>query len=108
MNDLSDSQRLQWQKTYTSFEKFDKEFVVDSKMTDGLIRFAEGRGVPLKQNEFEISKNEISLFMKALAARRIFGPNAYFMVINKGDDPVFQKALKIITGKEIPEAGLQL
>ncbi|MBP1671554.1 MAG: hypothetical protein H6Q22_1126, partial [Bacteroidetes bacterium] len=30
------------------------------------------------------------------------------MVINKGDDPVFQKALKIITGKEIPEAGLQL
>jgi carboxyl-terminal processing protease len=108
MNDLSDSQRLQWQKTYTSFDKFDKEFVTDSKMTDGLIKFAEGRGVPFKQNEFEISKNEISLFMKALAARRVFGPNAYFMVINKGDDPVFQKALKIITGKEIPEAGLQL
>ena len=106
MNDLSDSQRLQWQKKYTSFEKFEKEFVIDTKTTDALIKFAEGRGVPYNQTEFEISKGEIFLFMKALAARRVFGPNAYFMVVNRGDDPTFQKALKIIKGGGVPDLGL--
>lgn len=108
MNDMSDSKRITWQKKYSSFEKFSKDFTIDTEMIDGLVKLADSRGVPFKKDEFEISKDAITIFMKALAARRIFGQNAYFMVINRSDDPVFEKALKIIKGEVIPEASLAL
>ncbi len=102
MNDYSDANRLKWKKEYTSFEKFNKNFVVDKSVLEKLTSYASERKLEPNPKQLEMSKNEIIVSIKAMAARTIFGLEAYFRVVNSSDDKIFEKALSVIRS----EAGL--
>ncbi|MFA5850660.1 MAG: S41 family peptidase [Bacteroidales bacterium] len=102
MNDYSDANRLIWKKEYTTFEKFKKNFIVDKGILDKLVSYAEERKLETNLKQLEISKKEIAVSIKAMAARTIFGTEAYYKVVNSSYDEIFEKALSYIKS----EAGL--
>ena len=97
MNDMSDKNRDSWKARYKDFSAFDKDFVVDDNMLKSLAAFAQSRGLEPNTAEMEQSRREILIYMKALAARGVFGLNGYFKVVNSSDDPCFEKAMEILT-----------
>ncbi len=102
MNDYSDANRLKWKKEYTSFEKFYKNFIVDKGVMDKLVSYAKDRKLEPNSKQLEISNDEIAVSIKAMAARTIFGTEAYYKVVNSSYDETFEKALSVIKS----EAGL--
>lgn len=99
MNDYSDANRESWRERYKNFESFDKGFVIDNALIEKLVLFAAGKGVAPSPEQLEISKREIEHFIKALAARSLFGTNGYFRVINTSSDPIYEKALEVISSR---------
>ncbi|MDD4057460.1 MAG: S41 family peptidase [Bacteroidales bacterium] len=98
MNDLSDKNRDNWKATFNDFDTFVKEFDFDRAILYGLADYAEMRGVPKSPEQFEISKKEIEIFVKALAARSLFGAEGYYRIVNFGGDEVFEVGLKEVIG----------
>ena len=96
MNDLSDANRNTWRSKYKDFSSFDKEFVVDKQLMDKLVAFGQSKGLEPNYTELEHSKRQIEIYMKALAARSVFGATGYFKVVNSYDDPVFKKAIEVL------------
>ena len=94
MNDITDSGMDEWKRNFGTFEIFMSQYDSDNKIFDGLISYAETKGLAPVQDQIEKSSREIKLYMKAIAARRLFGQNAYYMVVNSSGDPVFERALK--------------
>lgn len=97
MNNFSDINRSELKNSYPTFTSFEKEFKVDDKMMEELTGFAKNRGLEFNDKEFARSQSEILTLIKALAARTIFGTTGYFRVVNNSNDPVFQKALEVVT-----------
>lgn len=98
MNDLSDYNRDNWRREYREFDKFLREFDKDGSIVEGLADYAESRGVARNPEQFKISRKEIEIFVKALAARSIFGSEGYYRVVNFGGDEVFERGLGEVTG----------
>lgn len=96
MNDITDSGMDEWKRNFGTFEIFMSQYDSDNKIFDGLISYAETKGLAPVQDQIERSSKEIKLYMKAIAARRLFGQNAYYMVVNSSGDPVFERALKTL------------
>ena len=97
INDVSDVNRDIWKSKYKDFDSFDKEFVVNKQLIDNLVAFGQSKGLEPNYAELEQSKRQIDIYMKALVARSIFGATGYFKVINSYDDPVFEKAMEVLT-----------
>lgn len=97
MNDFTDTKRESMREKYKDFDSFFRGFTIDKTLMDNLLAFAAQKGVVPKEDELIRSKGEIEMFMKALAARSLFGTNGYFRVINSSNDPVFNKALEVIS-----------
>lgn len=96
MNDYSDANRLNWKKEYLSFDKFNKSFNINDALIEKLVSFAKERKLEPNPKELEISRKEISIYMKAMVARTIFGIEGYYRVINSENDPVFDKAVELV------------
>ena len=73
-------------------------FNSDGSVTESLIEYAQKRGVARNDEQISVSRGEIEIFVKALAARALFGAEGYFKVVNFGGDPVFEKALESVSG----------
>ena len=97
MNDMSDVNRDIWSSKYKNFDSFDKEFIVDKQLMDNLVAFGQSKGLEPNYAELEHSKRQIEIYMKALAARSIFGMTGYFKIVNSYDDPAFKKAIEVLT-----------
>ena len=100
MSEYTDKNREQLKSKYSSFEKFEKEYIIDETITNSLIEFAAKRGLAYNEDEFKRSSSEIKIVMKALAARSVFGTNGYYKVVNNSYDPTYRRAIEIIQ-KEI-------
>lgn len=98
MNDTYDANREEWKATYKTFETFVRDFDKDEKILNGLTVYAEKKGVPNNPEQFAVSKKEIDIFIKALAARSLFGAEGYYRIVNFGSDTVFEKAIEELTG----------
>lgn len=99
MNDYSDANRLKWKGEFSSFKKFNNNYHIDDELIERLVTYAKERKLEPNPKEIEISRNEISLYMKAIVARTIFGIEGYYKVINSGNDAIFDKALELIRTK---------
>ncbi|MDD2584858.1 MAG: S41 family peptidase [Bacteroidales bacterium] len=97
MNDFSDKNRKQLEAKYSSFNSFEANFEIDSSMKESLITFAKSRGLEPNIQEYNKSASEIETYMKALAARSLFGTTAYFRIVNRGNDKEFKRALEVVT-----------
>ena len=95
MNGLCDRNRSAWTSKYRTFEKFDRSFKVTDEMVDGLVALATERGIELKEDELERSREDLCLYMKALAASYIVSRDCFYRVMNS-QSPEFQAALEAL------------
>ena len=90
-----DSHRKELQRQYKSFEDFLSRYVVPQNLLDDIVAKAEKEKVkPRDEAELQRSLPSISLQMKALIARDLWGMNEYFTVINESNHTV-QQALQL-------------
>ena len=95
MNGLCDRNRNAWTSKYRTFGKFDSGFEVTDVMLDGLVALASDRGIELNEEELERSREDLCLYMKALAASSIVSRECFYMVMNSRS-PEFQAALEAL------------
>jgi len=95
-----DSHRLEMEKTYKKFKKFQKEFVVPESLMQQLISEAKENQIKFVAEQYNISKSIIKIQMKALIARDLYSVNEYFQIINE-ENQSLQKALEIITDDDL-------
>ncbi len=99
MNNYSDANRNKWKSEFSSFENFNNNYQIDDSLINQLVIFAKEKNLEPNSKELEISKNEISIYMKAIVARTIFGIEGYYKVVNSNKDAVLEKALELIYSK---------
>lgn len=99
VNGYIDRNRSQLLAKYIGFDSFNKDFQVDEALMQSLLEFALKKGVEHSKDELIRSANEISVYMKALIARSLYGNTAYFRIINNNNDTAFNKAMDFINGK---------
>ena len=86
-------------KKYSDFESFKKKFEVSDEIYEGLMNYAKDQKVEPKDGDIERSKEAIYIQLEALYARSLYGYSEFFELINKLD-PIFNKAVEIITNDE--------
>ena len=103
--DYMDRNRTALSARYPKAEKFAREYVVEQEVLDELVRAAEAAGVEFDAEEFEHSKKEIALQIKALIAQKLWGTNEFYLVYN-AEDPEIVKALEVLDDWERYGSGI--
>lgn len=86
---------------YEGFQRFNKNFEINDEMLNDLVKFAEiDKKIKPNPKEFEISKENIKINLKAIIANNIWDRNEFYEVINLLD-PIFRKAVEVIENEEI-------
>jgi carboxyl-terminal processing protease len=84
---------------YRVFEDFRKNYQLTPEDIKALIAKGEAEGVKYNEEQFNISKDELLLILKALIASNMWQTNEYFQIINE-NDKVIGNALKLISDKK--------
>jgi carboxyl-terminal processing protease len=87
-------------KKYPDFNSFRDNFILTDQIFDQLILFAKNEGIKYSEEDFLISKSNISTSIKSNIALNYWGTSQYFEIINQ-DSNAFKKALEVIESKEI-------
>lgn len=85
---------------YKTFEDFKSGFEVSPEMLNSLVKKGEAEGVKFDEEQFNRSKDEIAILLKALIATNMWRTNEYFQIINQ-NDKVISEALKVIEDKKV-------
>ena len=85
---------------YRREKNFIEEYQVSDSLMTQLTNLATQEGIEYKAEEYETSKELISLQMKALIARDLYEQSSYYKVINTGANPALTRALEIIANDE--------
>ncbi len=94
--EYTDRNRTKISSEYRTFDDFYKRFDFSSADIKAFIKRGEDLGVKYVDNQYNKSKDEMLLILKALVANNIWQTNEYFRIINKDDD-VIKKALEVIS-----------
>ena len=90
-----DKYRRALTEKYPDFKHFKNLFIAGDTILRELIKYAEDRSIKYKSSEFEISKESLSTFIKALIARNIWSNNEFFEIFNVKDVSV-NRAVEVI------------
>jgi len=90
-----DKNRLDLNNRYPHFEAYNENFTISEDILQQLVSMAEEDKIEFVEEQFNQSKEFISLQLKALIARDLFEMSEYFEVINQKNDS-YRKALQII------------
>lgn len=93
-----DKNRKKLEKEYPDFDIYNKAFVVNDDLLFELLEYAEKEELEKNEEEFEISKDDIRLVVKALIARDMWETSEYFEIMNTKNE-TFQKALEVLKNK---------
>ncbi|HPY68081.1 MAG TPA: S41 family peptidase [Bacteroidales bacterium] len=94
--EYADRNRARIASNYSSFDEFKERFQLSPEEIKDFIKRGEELGVKYVDNQFDRSKEEILLILKALIASNIWHSNEYYRIINE-NDPVIDKAREIIS-----------
>lgn len=86
------------------FEKYRREFVVDDRMLNELVELGKRGHVQPMPGDLARHKAVIQNFLKAEVARRIWGNEAFYPIVNEQNE-ILQQALKLFD--KIPELNRQ-
>ncbi len=91
-----DDNRNKLKKSFGTFDKFNKEFVVPKELLDEIRKKAAGKDVKPKDDE-ELNRTMpyLSNQLKALVARDIWDMDEYFHIINETSD-IVKKGLEVV------------
>ncbi len=93
-----DRHREEWKTRYTTFEQFNREFLVTDDMLQRIIALGEAEKITFKENEYNTSLPLLKQQIKALIARDLWDMSEYFQVINTLN-PAYLKALEVLKAK---------
>ena len=82
-------------KEYPDFKSFNSGYTVPASALDQLVSFASDEGQEFVEDEWNISKEHISMLFKSYMARDLWGMEYFFEVFNPSDD-VYKKAVEIL------------
>jgi carboxyl-terminal processing protease len=94
-----DNNRSELTKKYPAIKKYKEHFVVTDNILQELLNMAEKEKIEFNEEQFNQSKELISLQLKALIARDLFDISEYFQIINDKND-IYLEALRIINDDE--------
>ncbi|MDR0743447.1 MAG: S41 family peptidase [Tannerella sp.] len=94
-----DKNRKELNKKYPEINKYKEKFIVTEDIQQELIGMADEEKIEFNEEQFNKSKDLISLQIKALIAQNLFDTSEYFQIINDRNDS-YQEALKIINDDE--------
>lgn len=97
-----DKNRKQIRKLYKDDDKFVAGFDVTEAMLSDVIKNGEEAGVAFNQEEYDRSKQMLSMMIKGLIGRDIYESQTYEKISNPYD-PIFKEALRIISTDEYNE-----
>jgi carboxyl-terminal processing protease len=97
--DYCDKNRDMIRSKYHSFDDFKKKFELSPGEIKDFIAKGEAAGVKYDEFQFNKSKEEILLILKALIASNLWQRDEYFQILNS-KDPVIARALKVITDRQ--------
>lgn len=102
-----DKNRKFFEKQYPDFESFKTEFVVDRKLQDELISYAQKEDPEIKLDEEQLKtcENLLNLRLKAMIAQNLWGYEEFYEIYNETNE-ILQHAIKIIESPEYDKAGL--
>lgn len=87
-------------KQYPSFERFERDFVVDDRMLSELSDIAKRAGIDMTGADAAYTDGFLRTQLKALIARRLFTSGEYYRIINDYDDEVFAHAVDVLSDWE--------
>ena len=95
-----DENRKNLNKKYPDIYKFKKDFSVTEDMLNKIISMAEEEKIEFNEEQYNKSKEYISLHLKAIIANNLFDPKDYYNIINEVNDS-YRKALEIINNDQL-------
>ena len=95
MNGLCDRHRAEWAARYRNFDRFNEHFEITDGMIDSLVALAGERGIAPDPEGLARSREDLSVYMKALAASSIFSRDCFYRIMN-ARSPEFQAALEAL------------
>lgn len=90
-----DDHRSEMAVKYPDFNRYNKDFNPSQEQLDELIAFAGEEDLDFNQEQWLISREQITLLFKGYVARDLFGMSNFFEVFNPSND-VFNKAVEIL------------
>ena len=97
--DYVDRNRDKISRMYHSFSEFRDQFKIDDSMLNDLLIAAEDEKIEKNEPEFEQSKEQIKIILKALIARDIWDMSEYYEIVNE-KNKAFNKAISILKNEE--------
>jgi carboxyl-terminal processing protease len=94
-----DNNRSELIKKYPVIKRYKDHFVITDNILQELITMAEKEKIEFNEEQFNRSKELISLQLKALIARDLFDMSEYFQIINDKND-IYLEALRVINDDE--------
>lgn len=91
----ADNNRNQLRQQYSDAEAFNKGFAVTDELMKDFLSAAYKAGVKEDSSGLAVSRQVIEMQVKALIARNLWDLQAYFIVINKLNQPL-QRAISAI------------
>ena len=101
-----DKYRDSLKSRYADVYEFDKGFKVSEEMLKDLIAQGEKSEVKYVEEQFNISKNVITLIVKSLIARDVFDQEAFTIIYNKDND-LLKEALRVINDDKLYNSIIQ-
>ncbi len=95
--DIADQQ--DHKSSLTDFQDYNANFEITDKLLKDLTNYAEKEGLSLNKEEFELSKERISLILKAYIARDIWTTSEFYQIINQENDNLL-KAIEVLNNWE--------
>lgn len=89
-----DGNRQTLSKKFATFDKFNRNFNVNTEMVDQLVAMGTKNKVKLNQEQLNISLTEIQMQLKGLVAQQLFSTSEYFEIINPRNN-VISKAIEV-------------
>jgi carboxyl-terminal processing protease len=86
-------------KEYPKIDKYKEKFTLTEDMFQQLLGMADEEKIEFNEEQFNKSKELISLQIKALIAQNLFDMSEYFQIINDRNDS-YREALNIINDDE--------
>jgi carboxyl-terminal processing protease len=97
--EYADHNRAKINSEFRTFDDFKKRFEFSEPEIRDFIKKGEDAGIKYNEAEFNISKSDVLMILKALVANNIWQTNEYYRIINE-EDKVIDKALEIISNKD--------
>ena len=94
---VAEDRERNYAERYGTLKRFEAEMEVDDNMLNGLRAEAAEEEVTCTDEEWERAKEKSRMFLKALIARRIWGEEGYYTIVN-GQDETVKKAVEELRG----------